>query len=55
MASEYEKNLINMQFQLRENQVAMADTFKDLENWSEEMKVKEKKLLEADNNKTEKV
>jgi len=44
--SEYEKNLIKMQFQMRENQSYMSDAFADLDNWSKEMKVKEKEIIE---------
>jgi RNA polymerase II-associated protein 3 len=44
MPSDYEKKLIEMQFQLRENQSYMSDTFKELEDWSTEMKQKEDKL-----------
>ena len=45
-ASEYEKNLIKMQYQMRENQAYMNDAFADLDNWSQEMKVKEKEIKE---------
>ena len=45
-ASEYEKNLIKMQYQMRENQSYMNDAFADLDNWSQEMKVKEKEIKE---------
>ena len=48
-ASEYEKNLIKMQYQMRENQAYMTDAFADLENWSKEMKVKEKEIIENPN------
>ncbi len=44
--SEYERKLIDMQLGMRENQMEMKDTFAELENWSKEIKVKEKKLLE---------
>lgn len=45
-ASEYEKNLIKMQYQMRENQSYMNDAFADLDNWSQEMKVKDKEIKE---------
>ena len=45
MASDYEKKMIEMQFQLRENQQYLSDAFKDLESWSGDMKVKEEKLI----------
>jgi len=35
-----------MQLGMRENQMEMKDTFAELDNWSKEIKVKEKKLLE---------
>jgi hypothetical protein len=44
--SEYERKLIDMQLGMRENQMEMKDTFAELDNWSKEIKVKEKKLLE---------
>ena len=53
MASEYEKKMIEMQFQLKENQQYLADAFKDLENWSDEMKVKEEKIIQSESNKNE--
>jgi hypothetical protein len=43
--SEYEKNLIKMQFDLKENNNYMADCFKDLESWSKDMKEKEETIL----------
>ena len=44
--SEYEKKLIEMQFGMRENNYYMQDCFNDLENWSKDMKEKEKQILE---------
>ena len=44
--SDYEKKLIEMQFQMKENQLYMEDAFKDLDSWTSEIKEKEKKLLE---------
>ena len=44
--SEYEKKMIEMQYQMRENQSYMKDTFLDLENWTNDIKEKEKKILE---------
>jgi hypothetical protein len=56
MASDYEKKMIGMQFQLKENQQYLTDAFKDLENWSSDMKVKEEKLInESVNTETDKV
>jgi hypothetical protein len=56
MASDYEKKMIGMQFQLKENQQYLTDAFKDLENWSSDMKVKEEKLInEPVNTETDKV
>jgi hypothetical protein len=49
MASDYEKKMVEMQFQLRENQQYLSDAFKDLENWSGDMKVKEEKLIDNSN------
>ena len=54
MASEYEKKMIEMQVQLRENQQYLSDAFKDLENWSGDMKVKEEKLINNSNDRNEK-
>lgn len=51
MASEHEKKMIEMQLQLRENQSYMSDCFKDLENWSTEMKEKESKLINSEKTK----
>ena len=42
-----------MQFQLKENQQYLADAFKDIENWSDEMKVKEEKIIQSESNKNE--
>ncbi len=44
--SEYEKKMIEMQLGMKANQQHMEDCFKDLENWSQDMKIKEKKILE---------
>lgn len=44
--SDYEKKLIEMRYQMQENQLYMQDTFKDLENWTNDIKEKEKKVLE---------
>ena len=44
--SDYERKLIEMQYQMRENQSYMTDAFADLDNWSKEMKVKEKEIIE---------
>jgi hypothetical protein len=47
--SDYEKKLLEMQYHLKENNLYMEDTFKDLENWTKEMAVKEKKIIENPN------
>jgi tetratricopeptide (TPR) repeat protein len=41
MSSEYERNLIDMQYQMRENNSYLTDYMKDLNSWTEEMKTKE--------------
>ena len=46
MASDYEKKLIEMQLQMKENQLYMEDCFKDLDSWTKDIKEKEQKLLE---------
>ena len=40
--SDYEKKMIEMRYQMQENKVVMEDCFKDLENWTQDIKVKEK-------------
>jgi hypothetical protein len=47
--SDYEKKMIEMRYQMQENKVVMEDCFKDLENWTQDIKVKEKKVLEDPN------
>jgi hypothetical protein len=47
MASEYEKKLINMQYQMKENQAYMTDYFKELETWTDEVKKKEENLKKS--------
>lgn len=44
MSSEYEKKLIDMQYQMRENNAYLNDYLKDLDNWTNEMKTSEEKL-----------
>lgn len=44
--SEYELKMLNLQMGMRQNQAQMQDTFKDLDSWTQDIKVKEKKLLE---------
>jgi hypothetical protein len=44
--SSQEKKMLEMQYLLKENNLYMEDTFKDLENWTSEIKEKEKKILE---------
>ena len=38
-----------MQYQIKQNNLYMEDTFKELENWTNEIKEKEKKILENPN------
>lgn len=44
--NDYERKLIEMQYHMKENQSYMHDCFKDLENWTNDIKQKEKKILE---------
>lgn len=44
--SDYEKKMIELQYQLKENNMYMEDCFKDLDSWANDMKEKEKKILE---------
>ena len=44
--SEYEKKMLDLQLNLRQNNEIMADTFNDLEGWTKDIKAKEKRLLE---------
>lgn len=44
--SDYEKKLIEMRLQMQENQAYMSDAFSDIEKWTQEIKEKEKKLVE---------
>jgi RNA polymerase II-associated protein 3 len=48
MANAYEKNLVEMQYKLKENQSQMADCFKELDSWSKDMKIKEKSVLQGE-------
>jgi hypothetical protein len=47
--SDHEKKMLEMQYLLKENTMYMEDTFKDLENWTSEIKEKEKKVLQDPN------
>ena len=47
--SDYEKKMLEMQYQIKQNNLYMEDTFKELENWTNEIKEKEKKILENPN------
>ena len=38
--------MIELQFQMKENHLYMEDAFKDLESWTQDIKEKEKKILE---------
>ncbi len=42
--TEYEKKLIEMQYQMRINNEEMKDCFSELENWTKDMNEKEKSL-----------
>jgi len=44
MASEYERKLIDMQFQMRENNAHLDDYMKDLNSWTDDIKKKEQNL-----------
>ncbi|RNA24185.1 RNA polymerase II-associated 3-like [Brachionus plicatilis] len=43
---EYERKLVEMQYQLKENNAYMQDCFQDLESWTKDIREKEKKVLE---------
>ena len=43
--SEYEKKLIEMQYQMKFNNEGMKDYFSELDSWTKEMNEKEKTLL----------
>ncbi|CAF2578869.1 unnamed protein product [Rotaria sp. Silwood2] len=44
MSSEYERKLIDMQYQMRENNAYLNDYMKDLNTWTDEIKKKEESL-----------
>ena len=50
--SDYEKKLVEMQLQMKENQLYMKDYFEDLDKWSGEMKEVEKKVTNSSDTKT---
>ena len=43
--TEYEKKLIEMQYQMKVNNDLMKDCFSDLDSWTKEMNEKEKAIL----------
>jgi hypothetical protein len=47
--SEHETKMLQLQYQMKENNLYMEDTFKDLDSWTKEIKEKEKKVLEDPN------
>lgn len=47
--SDYEKKLFEMRLQMQENQAYLQDAFGDLEKWTQEIKEKEKKIIENPN------
>ncbi len=53
--SDYEKKLMEMQYHMKENQLYMQDYFDDLDKWSNEMKTKEKEVLEKSSSSKDKV
>ena len=53
MSSEYERKLVDMQYQMRENNAYLNDYMKDLNVWTDEIKKKEQHL-QADSSSTEK-
>ena len=48
MSSEYERKLIDMQYQMRENNSFLDDYLKDLDSWTNDMKKKENTLEKAE-------
>ena len=49
MSSDYERKLIDMQFQMRENNAYFNDYMKDLNAWTDEIKKKEESLKNKSN------
>ena len=49
MSSEYERKLIDMQYQMRENNTYLNDYMKDLNTWTDEIKTKEENLKKSTN------
>ncbi|CAF3541444.1 unnamed protein product [Rotaria sp. Silwood1] len=49
MSSEYERKLIDMQYQMRENNSYLNDYMKDLNTWTDEIKQKEENLKNSAN------
>lgn len=47
--SKHEEKMLNLQMQMRENNLELQDYLRDLDNWEGEMKKKEEKLKEPDN------
>jgi hypothetical protein len=52
---DYEKKLMEMQYHLKENQLYMQDYFDDLDKWTNEMKTKEKEVIEKNSSSNDKV
>lgn len=47
--SKHEEKMLNLQMQMRENNLELQDYLRDLDNWEGEMKKKEENLKEPDN------
>jgi tetratricopeptide (TPR) repeat protein len=54
MSSEYERKLIDMQYQMRENNSYLNDYMKDLDAWTNEIKTKEETLKKKPDSTTTK-
>jgi tetratricopeptide (TPR) repeat protein len=52
MSSEYERKLIDMQYQMRENNSYLNDYMEDLNSWTDEIKKKEETLKNSTNSTT---
>jgi tetratricopeptide (TPR) repeat protein len=52
MSSEYERNLIDMQYQMRENNSYLNDYMVDLNSWTDDIKKKEENLKTTANSTT---
>lgn len=49
MSTEYERKLIDMQYQMRENTSYLNDYMKDLDSWTDDIKKKEENLKKTSN------